>query len=1693
MTSTLLANELSTLSSEAKRKNTELRNAADKSLHDLKTLTVTSEQQLAADLRSRPAFVEPFLLACSTRNAKLAASGISCLQRLIVSAGLPRSRLQETLQALNSCADLGLDVQLKILQALPSLIQNYATDLRGDLLGVALQLCASLQAAKTTTISGVAAATLQSLVTTVFGKVATEDQSMADSAETVEVPGGEGPIHLRPAAYDAFRVFRDLALAADERPTKFVGFQQSLPSLELLWSSIDAHHELFACHEELLAIIGANAWPLIIRALSEKPSFPFTVRALRLLSLVLDRYLSKFPEECGVALNLCTQALEYDHATPWKRTLVMELLRGLFIDGSKLIDAYMTFDLREAGKPVVQDMLSAFVRLSTEKPVAIGLGQQSSIPTGPTTPSQSASEQATLEAAGGMAGVISFGATFGVAEASIAGVSSQWSLPRSLVLDQLDKHDPPNLPETYPYALILDCLSGLSDSLAKIILPLTVHHEKRKVKAASSSIETRKPSSDRARTSSFRTRAVPLNPLDAKTAPYAERASAVAHIVDRLWPAVLATASTFLNAALDDQYFRNLIKAYQRFVQVAGVLRLSTPRDALMTTLAKAAVPPHVLNAAVAEPIRSPNVESPRVFSNPKSLLSVDSLVSQASAMSIDGKRRSSLEHNRPMLTVRNLLCLRALLNIAIALGPTLDAAFAVVVSALKQADTVLSTTTPQQLTRQSSVSAHGSIDTASVVQAFSAEVANVEKAASNLLESTADYPNASFTHVLTTFCQLLHSKSEGPSSPLSPTSEQRPTTPRTVLPNRRTFSGLPGISAVVALHSRDFHFVLPKLGKLAELNVTRFTNDDPHESGWTDLVNELARVAKTNDVPRDARRGATNVLVRLAEATVAQVVDEEPDQRAAVQRRALATLLRIIEEIYLEEGHLSQTDLEVQSYVFESLRAILEMHGDSLVAGWNRVLAIISSAFEHDGATPGGADDDQVNIDWTHISFELVTQQIGRTAFDAIQLLCSDFMATLPAATIPSLIELLHRFMCQFDDLNASLTTVTMSLTVSDHLFAKCSESEIDAFMKQASEFDELEDEMQPILQTSCPAQWLTLVLRLRDVAIQPQHEIRNAAYQTICGVLKSHGDELLPNSWELLLRSTLLQISRADSYSYLESSAPDNHESTTSTSVSPNIAMSSTIIQGQSIVVAKHISIIEQMARLPSLWELLLNVLERYMDQEDYTLNTAAYSSLARILAVIEPSKVVWQSPIYRTVSLWLKRVPHFTPSNGNHGRKKQQSNQDAYIAYVEAGDELYRLTRDSLSLSQARTLIDNLFHTIRDADGPLYGADANVMSALQTNVLSLLKKIRLSHPGCLITVAAKIATLHHDTMHLRESGYQGPTFIAIASEAIAWLEDLVLSSISESNDFDPDAIALALRALQQLVEAKYGIKAEHKGTPLWQKAVSSALAIAGPAVEKVARADQAIRNDICTALVGIMGGILSSDNLDDVQDAQIIYDDQLFDMEKFHRLRDILVPQLMDAALHDALRQSYACHLFKASIIHLSETSQMMNPSQVQLNGIGEPRNGRVARAQCSRREDLAYICWKELTILASHDEQPYESTRMAQIATPLLIHRLAMPIKAYIADQPLRGKRPQPLSELEELLFSFECIGRLRLPAHALAGEAGSKLIKQDSAQVHLQFLYPLLVQAVRTAGDRWSGAEEVLEPLQSLLLAVHMPM
>jgi hypothetical protein len=118
---------------------------------------------------------------------------------------------------------IGHDIQLKILQALPSLLQNYPFEVRGELLSTVLQICSGLQTTKNPAVSNTAAATLQQLVIAIFDRVTVEDGERCPThsepeltlpGKALEIPtvtevkGDDGLVPVRPAANDAYKVCR---------------------------------------------------------------------------------------------------------------------------------------------------------------------------------------------------------------------------------------------------------------------------------------------------------------------------------------------------------------------------------------------------------------------------------------------------------------------------------------------------------------------------------------------------------------------------------------------------------------------------------------------------------------------------------------------------------------------------------------------------------------------------------------------------------------------------------------------------------------------------------------------------------------------------------------------------------------------------------------------------------------------------------------------------------------------------------------------------------------------------------------------------------------------------------------------------------------------------------------------------------------------------------------------------------------------------------------------------------------------------------------------------------------------------------------------------------------------------------------------------------------------------------------------
>lgn len=829
-----------------------------------------------------------------------------------------------------------------------------------------------------------------------------------------------------------YQVFNDICLLTEgQRPEylRFSGLPQTF-GLELIESVLTNHAAIFTSHPEQADILRARVMPFIISALRGRPNFATSVRLVRILYTLLRRHLSILPEESGDALEILTHLLDMDTAL-WKRSLCMEVFRGVFADHALLRRIFGMFDAQEGGKKILRNLTATFVRVSTEKPTVIGLGHQSTIPVAnPYGGSAASADQAMLEASG--AGIIT--SSVG-SDGHNTGISTQWSTMRVPCIDQLDKTDPPSIPESYIYSLTLACITSLSEGLAKLILPLTVPSDGRKKRGTKADIgrDSPAPSTDEKldpgdkssleRSSSFKRNPVPVNPLTLENHPLYSEVKICAAFIDECWPAILATCSTFLYAALDSEYYHGLVRSFQKFTHVAGLLQLTTPRDAFLTTLGKAAVPPNVLTAclnagAPRNPV-TPSEPTNSIFGNARGLLSVESLVSPT----VEKQRQVFVDPSAGTLNTRNMLCLRALLNLGIALGPTLSASWNIILETLQQADFVLFCS--GKAAGRTPLAAKGpdhqaEQEASTLLTNFSTEIRAVETAASRLFESTIDFPNPAFVEVVGAVCSLLEKHGEAPSAPgsrpQSPPSGGGLKTPS--VPHKRQLSvSTPALTGP----NQEDQFALAKLGDLASINIERLLIYDPEVSGWAPLISELitALSSTLNTAPVRARAAETLVRILLEAAAAVSSQPEEP--RGDIQQRLLEAFRDSLLPLQTPNREVSVTshvvDVDIHKIILEGLKSLLENCGETLVRGWEITFQIIDTIFVDKTFTPEKQEADKRSVLLTR-SVKLI-----RPSFASLQLICSDFLPSLPNACFLNLVDTLYKFCTQDDELNVALT----------------------------------------------------------------------------------------------------------------------------------------------------------------------------------------------------------------------------------------------------------------------------------------------------------------------------------------------------------------------------------------------------------------------------------------------------------------------------------------------------------------------------------------------------------------------------------------------------------------------------------------------------------------------------------------------
>lgn len=604
--------------------------------------------------------------------------------------------------------------------------------------------------------------------------------------------------------------------------------------------------------------------------------------------------------------------------------------------------------------------------------------------------------------------------------------------------------------------------------------------------------------------------------------------------------------------------------------------------------------------------------------------------------------------------------------------------------------------------------------------------------------------------------------------------------------------------------------------------------------------------------------------------------------------------------------------------------------------------------------------------------------------------------------------------------------------------------------------------------------------------------------AIQTLLRIFDAYGDHLSPEAWSICINSVLFKLLSSieeELESANEADGDDKHKSEwNETAV--------VVLNGISALLANYLDVLTQHPSFNTLWKDLLSHFGRLLDFRILSVNTAVFNALGKILAHTQDLKAPFNDETSEASwELWSRGIP-----TSKEEDEQQADNQNCLLAYVSALRDVYRLINANLGVERVQRMLILLREAMQQASMGSYVMDVENMTPLQAKILDDVCMVRVDItgvPSAVISQVAEFATLAFGPDATKATPKKR-TFVATSKASMGILQNLVLDSASDGDIYTSGAFTAALSALSRPISLKYGFPIVTKSEQPWRLATTTALTVLESTLAQVRAHDVPVATvrSIWEEIASIANGIVSADCSRAPLEGSTIAEDEAFDVEAFAKLRDLVIPSLGSEKIPDKTRRSFAESLFRTSIIHEPSPEEIKilegTTGDALATLLHKPRHGRTKTSLPTRRPRMSYLCLDELfSLVSAHDDPSTPSitvqpptpkfppaggpgeapsalhTRIARAAAPLLILRASLALRSYVADQPLRGRMPQPLSQRRELLHVLGRLTALRSESEAIPDVEGV----ESENRKHLVRVYPLLVRAAGVAGG--CGDEGVL--------------
>ena len=477
---------------------------------------------------------------------------------------------------------------------------------------------------------------------------------------------------------------------------------------------------------------------------------------------------------------------------------------------------------------------------------------------------------------------------------------------------------------------------------------------------------------------------------------------------------------------------------------------------------------------------------------------------------------------------------------------------------------------------------------------------------------------------------------------------------------------------------------------------------------------------------------------------------------------------------------------------------------------------------------------------------------------------------------------------------------------------------------------------------------------------------------------------------------------------------------------------------------------------------WNDLLECWALFLRRNLLSLSTAVFAGLTEILEEVDKIEAIGEPAIDKAWELWKG----FNPVSSQADSQVKTGNQDATMAYLRCIPQVYRLMGTDERNERASSVIYELHLCVIHAEIPAYSSDVDRMTPVQKGIMENLKMIPFDQKQVQSRLTDFLATLvvlpYKDDKS--EPG-KGSTFLALSKAAITSLQAYIIRYRIEANGTSCELITRALTALAVPLHLKYTWYTQAKKASMWTVATTAAVDILEsclPVLTNVREPGNEVEA-FWGQSIKIIDGIAAAD-CESCEDIANIPEDQEFDIEAVTKILTLVIPLLGFPHIPDGIRRRCAEVIFEKSLIHEPHPDDLARPGQELLVGLKYDHIGRTQDLPPTPRSKMSYVLLDELFELVAVHDGSAERIRLAQATAPYLILRCGLTLKAYVYDQPLRGRMPQPWSQKKEMLYVIRKLTDLNIEPKAMPDVPD--VVSEHKK--HLFKLYPLLTKALKAA-------------------------